>query len=171
MRRVETSPPATSRERRGFTFIESLATFAIAAIVAMLAAPRITQFRDRSAVRAARQELTAVLEAARTASVQRSTRSQVIISGDSARAIVDTGPPGLPAVGQRTVLALRSLKTTYGVRLEFGTPADSAIVYDSRGMANPRLARVARYVVVGRVARDSVCVASMGTILPRGCAP
>ena len=89
--------------------------------------------------------------------------------GDSAFAAVDTGPPGLAATGSRTVLALPSLQREYGVRIQLGVPGDTLIAYDGRGLTNPRLNRIARYVLVGRWTRDSICVTSLGTILPRTC--
>jgi Tfp pilus assembly protein FimT len=161
------SQPATARA--GISFVEVLATLAVGAIITMLAAPRVTTFRDRAAVRAARQELIATAEAARGAALQRSRRARFVVQGDSVRAVVDTGPPGMPATGTQTVLAPARFGTDYKVTIELGDPGDTVVTYDGRGLANPRLGRMAKWVIVGRTTRDSVCVGSMGTILQKGC--
>jgi prepilin-type N-terminal cleavage/methylation domain-containing protein len=157
--------------RRGFSFAETMIVVAVAGILTMLAGPRIRSFREQSAVRAARQELTATIEAARASALQRGRTSRVFVSGDSAVAVVDTGPPGLAATGSKVVLAPPSFRRTYGVQVTLGNPGDTAVIYDGRGVASPRLGRVAKYIVALRTSRDSVCVSSLGNILPRGCAP
>ena len=167
--RLTDSRPATARA--GFSFVEVLATLALGAIIMMLAAPRVTLFRDRSAVRAARDELLATAEAARGAALQRGRTSRLIVSGDSIRAEVDTGPPGLAPSGTQVVLRSSKLQRDYKVSLVLAYPSDSLVSYDGRGFANPRIGHVARFTIVGTTTRDSMCIASFGTVLPRGCAP
>lgn len=166
------SGPAAPRRppsRPGFTFVEVLIAIAIAGILAMIVAPNTRAFRDRASVRAARQEIVATIDAARAAALQRGRTARFVVRGDSALAVVDTGPPGLAATGSRVVLAPESVRRQYGVSLRVRTDGDTLLAYDSRGLANPRLGRTARYIIVGRWATDSVCVTSLGTILPRRC--
>ena len=166
---VKDSRPATARA--GISFVEVLATLAVGSIITMLAAPRIVSFRDGAAVRAARMELAATAEAARGAAMQRGRTARFIVRGDSVTAVVDTGPPGLAATGTQVVLRTASFKRDYNVRIVLANQLDSSVAYDGRGIANPRLGRVARYAIVGSHSRDSVCIASLGTILPNRCAP
>jgi prepilin-type N-terminal cleavage/methylation domain-containing protein len=166
------APFRSSRARRhGFSFAEVMIVIAVGGILMMLAGPKLRSYRDWSSVRAARQELTAAIDAARASAIQRGRTARVYVRGDSAVAVVDTGPPGLAATGSKIVLAPSSFKREYGVQVLLGNPGDTAVVYDGRGFANPRIGRVAKYVVVLRTSRDSVCVSSLGNILPRGCAP
>jgi prepilin-type N-terminal cleavage/methylation domain-containing protein len=157
--------------RRGFSFAEIMIAVAVAGIITMIAGPKLTTFRESTSVRSARQELTATIDAARAAALQRGRTARVTVRGDSAVAVVDTGPPGIAATGSKVVLSVASLRRSYGVQVVLGNPGDTAVVYDGRGMASPRLGRVAKYIVVLRNSRDSVCVSSLGNILPRECAP
>ena len=88
MRRAP-SPPARAA-RAGFTFVEVMIAIAVAGILAMMAGPRIGAVRDRLSVRSARQVLTAVIDAARSAATQRGRSARVLVGGDSAVAVVDT---------------------------------------------------------------------------------
>jgi hypothetical protein len=120
-------------------------------------------------VQAARRELGATLEAARAASVQRGHPARFYVRGDRVLAIADTAAPGAAVSGTLTVLAPQDFYKAYGVRLSLGNNADTAIAFDARGFANPRIGHVAKIVVVGRSTRDSVCISSFGQALPADC--
>jgi len=159
------------KSRPGFTLPELLITFVIGAIVTGVAAPMLSRSRDRFAVRGAKQEIYAALEAARSAAMQRGRPARLFVRGNTVVAVVDTAPAGQPTVGTFIVLAPPPLDSAYRVQLALAVPSDTVIVFDSRGFANPRLGHTARIRVAGRVVVDSVCISSFGQLLPNGCAP
>ena len=165
--RTNGSPPS----RAGFSLVELLITMVVAGVLLMVAGPRWRAYRDGAAVRAARLELIAAHEAARAGAVQRGQAGRLLLDGDSLRAVIDTGPPGAPPTGRMTVFGPVRLDALHEVTLTVANAADRAVVYDSRGLANPRLGRTAVYVVARGGFRDSVCVSSMGMVLTRTCAP
>lgn len=163
--------PRSAALRRGFTMVELLIVVIIVGLLAMLAGPKMTHYRDNTAVRSARQEVAAVIEAARAGAIQRgrSGKISVDVSTSTMRALVDTGAVFGATTGQYTIMATASFPQLYGVTLQIATAGDSSITFDPRGLASPRLGRVGRIRVVGRWSKDSVCVSSFGTILPRDC--
>lgn len=148
---------------------EVLIALVIGAIIASLATPALTKVRDAYAVRAARQEIVATVEAARAGAIQRGRPAQFIVRGNAVLAVVDTTPAGSPIVGKYTAAAPQAFDVAYRVTLAVGNPADTAVTYDGRGIANPRLGRVARIRIVSRTVRDSVCLSSFGQLLSAGC--
>ena len=151
------------------TMPEVLVTIAIGMILMAVAAPSLGRARDRHAVQAARREITATLEAARAASVQRGHPARFYVRGNAVFAIADTAAPGQPTSGTLVVLAPQNFYKAYGVKLSLAVNGDTAIAFDARGFANPRIGHVARIAVVGRQTRDSVCISSFGQILPADC--
>ena len=160
------------RPRRGYTVAELLITLVIAGIAMSLAATPLAKARNAYAVRAARQEMTATLEAARSAAVQRGSTSRFVVRGNAVLALVDTAAgAGQAIAGTYTVLAPQRFDRAYGVTLTPGVAADTLVAYDARGMASPRLGRIARVVLRKGAAKDSVCVSNLGQILRNGCTP
>jgi len=153
------------------TMTELLVTIAIGLIVVGFAAPALGKARDRYAVQAARREISATLEAARAASVQRGHPARFYVRGNAVAAIADTAAPGQPTSGTLVVLAPQNFYTAYGVKLQLAVAGDTAIVFDPRGFANPRIDHIVQIAVVGRLTRDSLCISNFGQILPAGCAP
>lgn len=151
--------------RAGFSLVELLTVFVLVAVLSMVVGPRLGAVRAGSAVRAARLELGAAVDAARAAAMQRGRPARVVVRGDRVTASVDTG-----AAGRMTLVDV-PLDAEYGVTTAFGTPADTLVAFDGRGLASPRLGRVARIVVryPAPIVRDSICVSSLGQLLPRGC--
>ena len=160
-----------ARRRAGFSMVELLLTIAVAGIMIAIAGPRARAFREGASVRSARQELTTAIEAARGAAIQRSRTARVHIRTDSLLVTVDTGAPGGPATGRYRVLGPLRLDSSFVVTLTPAIAGDTVISYDSRGLANPRIGHVARFVITRGNRSDSVCVSNLGMILPRGCAP
>lgn len=160
-----------ARPRAGFSMIELLLTIAVAGIMLAIAGPRARAFREAAAVRGARQELATAIEAARGAAIQRSRPARVHVRTDSLLVTVDTGAPGAAATGRFTVLGPLRLDSQFVVTMTPADAGDTVISYDARGLANPRVGHVARFVVARGAHRDSVCVSHLGMILPRGCAP
>lgn len=163
--------PRVGAHRAGFSLVELLITVVVAGVLIMVAGPRWRSYRDGAAVRSARLELVAAHEAARAGAIQRGQIGRVLLSGDSLRSVVDTGPPGAPATGRMTVFGPVRLDALHQVTLTVANGADRTIAYDSRGLANPRLGRTAVYVVARGAFRDSVCVSSVGLVLLKRCAP
>ena len=127
---------------------ELLITIAMAGIIASMAGSPLKRGRDAYAVRGARQEIGATIDAARAGAVQRGRTGRFVVRGNAVLAIVDTtATAGGQVVGTFTVLAPQDLKTAYGVTLTLATPADTLVAYDGRGFANPRLMRMARVII------------------------
>ena len=97
--------------------------------------------------------------------------ARVRIRTDSLLVTVDTGAPGAAATGRFTVLGPLRLDSQFVVTVTPADAGDTVIAYDARGLANPRVGHVARFVVARGTRKDSVCVTNLGMILPRGCAP
>ena len=151
------------------TMPEVLITIAVGMIIMSIAAPSLGKARDRYAVQTARREIAATVEAARGASVQRGHPAHFYVRGNAVVAIADTAAPGQAVTGTLVVLAPRRFDAAYGVTLSLANSADTAIAFDARGFANPRIGHVARIAVVGRSTRDSVCISSFGQVLPKDC--
>ena len=160
-----------ARRRAGFSMVELLLVIAVAGIMIAIAGPRFRAFREGASVRGARQELATAIEAARGAALQRSRTARVRIRTDSLLVTVDTGAVGAAATGRYTVLGPLRLDSSFIVTVTPADPADTIISYDARGLANPRIGHVARFIVRRGTRKDSVCVSNLGMILPRGCAP
>lgn len=162
-------PPDARRPRAaGYTMVEVLIVLAVASILAVMMGPSVSGLRGAQAVRGARGEIVAVIEAARGAALQRGRLARLEVRRDDTLvAIADDGS----AAGYQ-VVATANLHKVYGVALDTSA-APSQLWFDGRGLANPRLASTARYVVTYRATKqtDSVCVSRMGLLLPRGCGP
>jgi prepilin-type N-terminal cleavage/methylation domain-containing protein len=162
--------PSAPRARRGYTLVELMIVLGVAGILALAAAPRVGALRDASAVRAARLEVATAVEAARAAAMQRGRTARVAIRRNVLVAAVDTSPVNAPQQAEMVTLTIQRLDAAYGVTLTTAAPADTLIAYDARGFASPRRAQTAKFYVARRQSRDSVCVSTVGLILPRGCA-
>jgi prepilin-type N-terminal cleavage/methylation domain-containing protein len=158
--------------RRGYTLAELMLVTFVAGVVMMFSVTPLMRARDRQAVRAARQQISATVAAARAAALQRGRTGRFTVRGDTVTALVDTAGPGMPVSGTFVVLAPHALDTEFGVRVTLRTSADAVIAYDARGLANPRLSgRIARLIVTKGTAKDSVCFSTLGQILRNGCLP
>jgi Tfp pilus assembly protein FimT len=148
--------------------VELLIVLALAAIAGSLAGPSMRGLRGGQAVRGARGEVVATIEAARAAALQRGRLAWVVRSGNVLRAVVDTGGPT-----GRVVVATADLRQLYRAELSTAAAADDSVTFDGRGLANPRLGRTARYVIraIGTAQADSVCISNLGLLLPPGCLP
>lgn len=147
---------------------ELLICLALAGALAALAGPRVVALRGGQAVRGARGEVVAVVEAARAAALQRGRTARVEVRRDMLRALVDDG-----SSAGFVVVSTADLGREYAVRVLTGVPADTLVFFDGRGLASPRLGRTARLIVQARAGgqRDSVCISNLGLLLPPGCVP
>ena len=164
-------PPAPPRRPRGgFTVVELLLVITMVGAVVAIAMPKMRAFRDTSAVRSARLELTSAIEAARAASIQRGRPARVRIANDTILVTVDTGAAG--STTQRyAMLGPKSLRGEHAVSVTGKAASDTGIAFDSRGLASPRLAQTAVFVLERNGTRDSVCVSRLGMLLPSRCTP
>lgn len=155
------------RARRGYTMIEVLIVLTLLGVLMAATRPFLVRARDGWAVRAARQEVAATVDAARGAALQRGRSARVQVVGNALRAVVDTGAGFGSAL---EVLRSPDLRREYGIALSVATAADTLLQFDGRGLASPRLGRTARIRLTGRTLRDSVCVSNLGLLLPKACA-
>ncbi|AHG93898.1 hypothetical protein J421_6363 (plasmid) [Gemmatirosa kalamazoonensis] len=156
--------------RSGFSLTELLIALVMASILATMAGSPLARARNAFAVRAVRQTITAVLDAARAGAVQRGRTGRFVVRGNAVLAYVDTvAIAGGSVVGTYTVMAPEDFLTAYGAKLSLASPGDTLVAYDGRGFANPRLGRIARVIITKGTAKDSVCITNLGQVMPRGC--
>ena len=147
-----------SRKRYGFTLIEMMVVIAMIAIMVAVATPRIRTLRDRSNLRAARDEVATALAVARSAAVQKGTSAVFTAHIDTVRVALSSGQRILPP---------RPLDVLYGVKLRPAT-SDETMTFDARGFVPDRTAPVIYYLTVGTL-KDSLCVSRLGIITKAGC--
>lgn len=145
-------------KRSGFTLIEMMVVVALMAIMMTVAAPRIRSIRDRSNLRAARDEVATAFALARSAAVQKGIVATLTARGDSVSVTLSSG---------QLVLAPRALDELYGASLR-PVAADQTVQFDSRGFAINRPAQT-QYVLSVGGASASVCVSKLGLVTKVGC--
>jgi len=148
-----------SRKRYGFTLIEMLVVVAMMSIMVAVATPRIRTMRDRSNLRAARDEVATALAIARSAAVQKGVNASFTAKNDTVRV-------NLTASGQR-ILPPRPLDVLYGVQLR-PAASDETLRFDSRGFVPDRTDKVVYYLTVAGL-KDSICVSRLGIVTKAGC--
>ena len=151
--------------RTGHTLIELISVMVLAGLAFAIAAPRIAEMKERSALRASRQLLTSAFSAARSAAIQKGQQSTLTLTSTSAEVTVLSG---LNHTSVKVLGPLRfneSLATTVSAL----DNAPMTINYDVRGMATPRFATIARYVIKSAQYADTVCVSTTGFILQNDC--
>lgn len=126
------------------------------------ALPKFSGLQERNQLAAARDEIAAALATARAAAVQKGRSATLRLSGNQIWVTVVTSANGATA----TVVPMKSMKELYNVTL---AATDTAITYDMRGFATPRLASTGIFRIVGASRRDSLCITPAGQIMPRGC--
>jgi prepilin-type N-terminal cleavage/methylation domain-containing protein len=149
-----------SRKRSGFTLIEMLTVVAMMAIIVAVSVPRVRSVRDRSNLRAARDEVATGLAVARSAAVQKGTTATFIVRHDTVRVALANG------LGQ-SIMPARPLDVLYGVQVRPDV-ADTAITFDSRGFVPDRSQKVKYLLNLGTL-KDSVCVSRLGIVTKTGC--
>lgn len=146
----------------GFTLMEILIVVVIGGILALIAAPRISEARNTANLVSAREQLSAAVSTARAAAIQKGepVTLRFTAAGPSATMLGRTG----------TVLRIVppvDLRAVYGVTVSAST---DSIRFDSRGLAAPKLRGRAVFRLTGAAGGvDSVCVGLLGQIMPRGC--
>ncbi len=152
--------------RAGFTAVELMIVVVIVGVLTVVAIPRFSVWRERGSVGAARQQIVSAIATARSSAVQRGTRATFKVSGNTIRAWAMS-----PAGDTVFVIPLVRLDSTLNTTITLRNAADTAIVFDGRGFSRRSSGGVYRYILENGKHRDSVCVGSGGTVLPRRCTP
>ncbi len=146
----------------GFTLLELLIVIVISGMLAMFAAPRISEARNAANLVSAREHLSAAVSTARAAAIQKGEPGTLrfTAAGPSATIRNRTG-------AEFHVVPPMDMRTVYGVTVSAST---DSIRFDSRGLAAPKLRGRAVFRLTGTAGgADSVCVGLLGQIMPRGC--
>ena len=149
-----------STKRSGFTLIELMVVIAMMAIMVAVATPRIRSLRERSNLRAARDEVATAFALARSAAVQKGVKATITLRNDSVWVKTETGQQVLPS---------RALNVLYGATLKPDL-ANQAIQFDSRGFAMNRTTSTSYQVKVGTLS-NTVCISKLGLVSKMGCLP
>ena len=147
-----------STKRSGFTLIELMVVIAMMSIMVAVATPRIRSLRDRSNLRAARDEVATAFALARSAAVQKGITATITLTNDVVSVQTSAG---------QQVLAPRNLKDLYGADLD-PAAGDQAIAFDARGFAMNRSGST-KYVVSAGALSATVCVSKLGLVTKMGC--
>lgn len=150
------------RSRHGYTFAELLIVLVIVGGLMFFALPKFSGLMERKQLSAAREEIAAAIATARAAAVQKGRTATVYISGNSIRVTAVTNGSG----GTTTIVPQKSLLASYNVGV---VSTDTAITFDMRGFASPRLASTGIVRITGSSRRDSVCITTAGQLMPRSC--
>ena len=145
-------------KRSGFTLIEMMVVFAVIAIMVAVATPRIRTLRDRSNLRAARDEVATAFALARSAAVQKGITATITLSNNTVSVVNSSG---------QTVLAPRKLNELYGASLQ-PAAADQTITFDARGFATNRASQTSYGLSVGSLSA-TVCISKLGLVTKMGC--
>lgn len=162
------------RTRRGFTLPEILIVVTMMGAMLGYGMPKMNQMRNRNRLRAARDELAAMISTARAAAIQKGRASRFNIVADSAFVTVDT--TSVASQPKLVVVANRQMQREYGVKLSHAkagttswTTASMNIPFDSRGFANTPDPEGEVILITGFQMRDSICVTHFGMVTKRGC--
>ena len=126
-------------------------------IVAAMGAPKLNSIRDKSAVRAATQQVGAYVATARAAAIRRGMRANFKTKGDTMW--IEVQQPGAPEVIAPRIPLREAFKVTM-------TSTTDSIVFDARGFA-VNLASTQKFIVTRASARDSTCVTRLGMVSPK----
>lgn len=154
-----------TRVRRGFSLLELMAVIVLAAVIAMVAVPKVRAVQRGAGISSAKLQLRTYLVTARTTAIRRGGTARLVRTGNTLKVTVDS------SAMQATVIRAFDFNRAYSVLLS-GT-VDS-VVYGPRGLATnlgsngEKFYIIADSMRVGR-GRDSVCVTRLGLMLETGC--
>lgn len=156
----------TQPARRGFSIIELMIVIAVISIIFFRIAPMISEIKARSALRAARQELSSTFSTARAAAMQKGRAATLTISSTAASVTVISSTTGNAV----TLVGPIRFDKTYGTLLTALNSAPTTLQFDGRGLVTPASATISKYKISNSKWSDTVCVSGSGIVLPRGCA-
>lgn len=146
---------------RGFTLVELLTVIVLMTSLAMFSMPKFTGLRERGNLTSARQHIESAIVTARSTAVQKGTSASVVFSANKVWVTATT-----TGGATLTILPAVPLDSLYGVSV---TASDTAVAFDARGFASPRLAAPGMIRLLGSTRRDSICITVIGQLMPRGC--
>jgi Tfp pilus assembly protein FimT len=145
--------------------IEALMVVAVSGIIVAIAAPRIAETNERTALRTSRQLVSAAFAAARAAALQKGQVSTLTLTSNSATVTVLSGL-NKEAV---TVYGPIRFDQSANTSIEAVGSAPLVVTFDVRGLASPRLADITQYKIKSPKYSDVVCVSATGFLLPKDC--
>lgn len=151
----------------GFTLVEIVIILTMVAGLALLAAPKFLVLQDRSSLRSARQEVEALIGTARSAAIQKGRSTRFFVHGNTVGVVATINDAGATTNLVNPV----PLDTLYGVTMTLAGSADTAVVFDPRGFASPRLGGTVVYRLTKSARTDSTCISRVGQILGQRCTP
>jgi Tfp pilus assembly protein FimT len=107
--------------RRGYSSVQMLVVLAIIAVLCVISIPRLSDARDRSAVRGAATQVVTAFALARSAAVLRASRVAVVIDPELAT---------LRVLAESETLHVRALRPEFGVTL---TATRDSVAYGPTG--------------------------------------
>ena len=151
--RRQTRQTRTMR-RKGFSLIEMMVVLAMLGIIVAISAPRIQTIRNRSNMRAARDEAATAIAIARSAAIQKGQKAYFRTANDSISAVVSSG---------QVVLMQRSLLDMYGAKITPLNGGPAQLNYDTRGFADYG-SQVKYEIKINSKTADTLCVTKLGLI-------
>ncbi|QJR36320.1 prepilin-type N-terminal cleavage/methylation domain-containing protein [Gemmatimonas groenlandica] len=159
---LHTSP---SSSHRGFTLAEVLMVVAIMGTLFVITAPKITELKARTALRASHETLESAFATARASAMQKGKRSTLTLSGNTVGVTVLSGLTNTATQVVRPLL----FASTFGTTVAAIGAAPTTIAFDARGLVTPVSATIAKYQITLGSFADTVCVSGAGVVLRRGC--
>lgn len=151
--------------RQGFTILEIAVVLIMAAVMMLLAFPRVVALQRRTNIVSARQQLESYIGVARLTAIRRGSTARVVRVGNTIKVTVDS------SAAQATILRPFDFGNAYRVILSSTT---DSIVYISRGTAKGLSTSGEKFYITADSTKigsgkDSVCVTRLGLILDIGC--
>lgn len=148
--------------------VELVIAIMVAGLLMSFATPKLRSIRNRNNLKAAKNQLAAMLGTARAAAIQRGRESRFRVVDHVASVVVDTSR--VSGVGPLVVVAQRNLKEEFGATVKVRLGPDSIVPFDARGFAATRSTKTAIYsITVAGAGTDSLCVSRYGLIAKREC--
>lgn len=153
-----------STKRFGFTLVELMVVVAMLGIIVAVTTPRVIRVRERSDLRAARDEIATALAMARSAAVQKGITANFILRNDSVQVRLSN---------DQVILPVRALFELYDAKVEMtldgAAKATDTLTFDSRGFGMRTSTGATKYTVrIGSITSD-VCVSRLGLVTKVGC--
>lgn len=145
--------------------MELLLVLAVMSVLFIMTAPAMNTIRGQAALRAARQQFSASLSAARSSAVQKARWATFSVRESTVRVSVRTGVQGTPHL----VVAPLDLLSSVGVQVRPLTDTPDSLLFNSRGLLAPTPAHTLRYQLLRHGVADTLCLSPGGIVLPRGC--
>ena len=152
-----------SRNRTGFTLMELMIVIVLIGTLLALSMPKLNKVDAQAGTRSAAQTVAAQLATARAAAIATGYPARLTLSGNAITIATSDSNGTYATLGKSIPLS------DFGVTVT-GSPA-STVNFDPRGFATG-ISGLQRFIVdagtIG-VPKDTVCVAKIGLVMPKGC--